>query len=69
MSNGGWILLEVYCERYGERQNTVQKRVHDGIWERGVHYSRATGHESYIHEPSARKWLQEKGKLHETEAT
>lgn len=61
--NGGWITLEAYCEKYNERPNTVQKRVHDGQWQRGVHYSRPTGNEAYVHEANVRALLQEQGKL------
>lgn len=35
----GWITVEEYCEKTGEKAGTIHKRVFDGVWQRGVHYS------------------------------
>lgn len=35
-----WMRTEIFCEEYGQRVNTVQKRVHDGTWPRGEIYSK-----------------------------
>jgi hypothetical protein len=61
----GWIELEAYCEKYGERKNTVHKRVVDGIWPRGEYLSSPSGGVCYVNEPAAREWLLAKGKLKE----
>lgn len=59
----GWITLEAFCEKYGQRANTCQKRVHDGHWPRGEIYSSPSAGRPYIHEERAVAWLKEKGKL------
>lgn len=59
----GWIDLDVYCARYGERKNTVHKRVTDGQWVRGEIYSAPDGGIGFVHEERAQKWLAERGKL------
>jgi hypothetical protein len=59
----GWITVDDWCERYDEPLNTVQKRVQDGTWERGLIYSTPDGGQSYIHEARATKWLEMRGKL------
>lgn len=59
----GWILVEDWCEKYGEQLNTVQKRVTDGHWERGEIYSTPEGGQGYVHEARGRKWLEQRGKL------
>lgn len=59
----GWIELEAYCQKYGERKNTVHKRVTDGTWPRGEFYSSPSGNVAYVHEPRARQWLEQNGKL------
>lgn len=61
----GWIELNAYCEKYGERKNTVHKRVTDGAWPRGEFYSSPSGSVAYVHEPRAREWLRQQGKLPE----
>jgi hypothetical protein len=61
--NGGWIRIEVFCEKHGQRANTVRKRVHDGSWPRGEIYASPEGGQGYIHEARALAWLREKGKL------
>lgn len=61
----GWIELDAYCEKYGERKNTVHKRVTDGTWSRGEFYSSPSGGVSYVNEAAAREWLQQRGKLGE----
>ena len=61
----GWIELDAYCEKYGERKSTVHKRVADGGWARGEHYSAPSGGVGYVNEPAARAWLAERGKLAE----
>jgi hypothetical protein len=53
----GWIELDAYCEKYGERKNTVHKRVADGTWERGVIYASPSGSVTYVHEERAKEWL------------
>lgn len=60
---GPWITIEAYCDKYGERANTIQKRVHDGVWPRGEFYSSPSNGRAYIHEARAVAWLKEKGKL------
>lgn len=59
----GWIELDAYCEKYGERKNTVHKRVTDGTWPRGEFYSSPSGGVSYVNEAAAVEWLQQRGKL------
>jgi predicted DNA-binding transcriptional regulator AlpA len=61
----GWIELNDYCQKYGERRNTVHKRVADGTWPRGEFYSSPSGSVSYVHEARAREWLEQQGKLRE----
>lgn len=61
--NGDWIRMDVFCAKYDQRTNTIQKRVHDGIWKRGEHYSCPDGSMAYIHEGRAVAWLREKGKI------
>jgi hypothetical protein len=59
----GWIEVEAYCAKYGERKNTVHKRVADGTWPRGEFYSTPSGGVGYVHEARAREWLEQQGKL------
>lgn len=61
--NEGWIPLDLFCERYNQRANTCQKRVHDGHWPRGEIYSSPTAGRPFVHEARAVAWLKEKGKL------
>lgn len=63
MNDNAWIRIDDFCTKYSQRQNTVQKRVHDGVWARGVVYANPTGSQGYIHEARAVAWLTEKGKL------
>lgn len=60
----GWIRLEDYCDKYGERRGTVHKRVTDGAWERGVHFAspNGLGGACFVHEERAKAWLDEKGR-------
>lgn len=58
-----WIPLADYCEKYNERRGTIHKRLQDGTWERGVHYSAPSTGEAYVHEQRARTWLEQHGKL------
>lgn len=58
----GWLELEAYCAKYGERKNTVHKRVADGTWIRGEHYSSPSGGTCYVNEAAAAKWLEVRGK-------
>lgn len=60
--DNNWIRIDDFCTKYDQRGNTVQKRVHDGVWERGVIYANPTGAQGYIHEQRAVAWLIEKGK-------
>lgn len=59
----GWLHIKDYCEKYGEKPNTVHKRVADGVWERGEHYSAPDGGECFINEARAAAWLKQRGKL------
>lgn len=59
----GWMPLAEFCVKYGQRPNTLHKRVFDGIWERGVMFSSPTAGTSYVHEPRAVAWLIVKGYL------
>lgn len=59
----GWLDLDAYCQKYGERKNTVHKRVTDGLWERGDIFSSPSGGTCYVHEEKARDWLRMRGKL------
>ncbi len=59
----GWISLEDWCIKHDERKNTVHKRVTDGAWERGVHYSAPDGGQGFIHEARATEWMGLRGKL------
>ncbi len=65
MNTGGWIRIEDFCKKYSQRQNTIQKRVHDGSWERGVIYSCPDGGQGYVHEERAKAWLRARRKLPE----
>lgn len=58
-----WMRIEIFCETYGQRSNTIQKRIHDGIWPRGEFYSNPSGGQGYIHVERALAWLREKGKI------
>jgi hypothetical protein len=55
----GWITIEAYCQKYGERRNTVHARVNTGKWERGVHYSLPDSSSGFVHEARARAWVAE----------
>lgn len=35
----GWISVEEYCASTGEKPAVIHKRVFDGVWQRGVHFS------------------------------
>lgn len=61
--HAGWILLEEFCQKYGQRANTLQKRVHDGHWSRGEIYSCPSGGRTFIHEEKAVDWMKKHGKL------
>lgn len=60
---GGWITAEAWCEKYQDNLNTVQKRVADGLWERGEIYSAPEGGAGFIHELRALRWMELRGKL------
>lgn len=55
--------IEDFCREHDQRQNTIQKRVHDGIWPRGEFYSNPSGGQGYVHVARALAWLKEKGKI------
>lgn len=57
-----WMRLDTFCAKHEQRPNTVQKRVHDGVWERGVIYANPSGGQGYVHEARAVAWLAAKGK-------
>ena len=59
----GWILLDVWCDKYREEASTVHKRVHDNTWARGEIYAAPDGGQVYIHEERARAWLKKRGRL------
>jgi hypothetical protein len=59
----GWMEIDAYCEKYGQRKNTVQKRVHDGTWPRGLMYASPSGGVAYVHVERCNDWLQARGKL------
>jgi len=61
--HGGWIPIDEYCRKYGESSGAIKKRVHDGTWERGVHYANPTGGRAFIHEERAAAWLKSKGRI------
>jgi hypothetical protein len=58
-----WVRMDDFCQRHNQIQGTIQKRVHDGVWERGVLYANPTGGVAYVHEERALAWLKENGKL------
>jgi hypothetical protein len=58
-----WIRADVFCQKYQQDPGTVRKRVHDGVWERGVLYSCPDGDTAYVHEARAVAWLRERNKL------
>ena len=59
----GWMELDAYCEKYGERANTVHKRVTAGQWQRGVEISTPDGGVSFVNIARAEEWLAKRGKL------
>jgi len=59
----GWIPLDQWCEQYGERKNTVLKRITNEVWLRGEVAATPDGGEVFIHEERAKKWLAQKGKM------
>jgi hypothetical protein len=59
----GWISIEDYCAKYGERENTILKRVADDQWERGREVSTPDTGGTYLHEQRAVAWLTRRGKL------
>lgn len=59
----GWMELDAFCEKYGQRKNTVHKRVTDGTWPRGEYYAAPSGSVGYINVAKAEAWLSSKGKL------
>jgi hypothetical protein len=65
INRDGWIELDAFCAKYGERKNTVHKRATDGTWPRGVYYSSPSGGTGFVHEERAVAWLKEHGKLRE----
>jgi hypothetical protein len=60
----GWITVEDYCEQTGEKAATIHKRVFDGVWQRGVHFSvpepRGAG---YINVAAAKAWKDSRSKV------
>lgn len=58
----GWILTSDWCRMTGETANAVRQRVHRGDWQRGVHWSAPDPRRSYVHEPTARAWLEARKK-------
>lgn len=62
-NHDGWIEIDAYCAKYGERKNTVHKRVADGTWPRGEMYSSPSGGVCYVHEERAARWLELRGKI------
>jgi hypothetical protein len=57
----GWVPLAEYCKLTGEKAATVHKRVHDGGWERGVHYSApADTGSGYVNVAAAEAWRKRK---------
>lgn len=63
LDRDGWIELEAYCVKYGERKNTVHKRVADGTWPRGEYYSSPSGGVSYVNEALAAEWLAQRKRV------
>lgn len=59
----GWLELDAFCEKYGERKNTIHKRVTDGVWPRGEYFSSPSGGVCYVNVAKATEWLAERGKL------
>ena len=53
-----WVRIDDFCAKHDQRQNTVQKRVHDGAWPRGEFYANPTSGQGYIHEARAVAWLE-----------
>jgi len=53
----GWISAKDWCDRYGERPNTIHVRVSRGIWKRGVHYSAPDAGRFFVHEARCVEWL------------
>lgn len=62
MNIDGWMTMEAYCEKYGERENTVLKRVTAGQWERGREISTPDGEGTFVHEARAVEWLRLHGR-------
>lgn len=59
----GWMELSAFCEKYGQRANTIHKRVADGVWPRGEFYAAPSGGVGYVNVAKAEEWLSSKGKL------
>jgi hypothetical protein len=52
----GWISVDDYIAKTGESRTTISKRVSDGVWKRGVHYSAPDGQACYVHEARIAEW-------------
>lgn len=63
MTEAGWMPLDEFCETYHQRKNTILKRVHEGIWPRGVIYASPSGGKAFVHVERAAEWLRARGKL------
>jgi hypothetical protein len=60
----GWITVEDYCEQTGDKAANIHKRVFDGIWKRGIHFSvpepRSAG---YVNVAAAQAWEASRAKV------
>lgn len=58
-----WLPLREWCEKYGDSLGAAHKRVADGTWQRGFHYSSPEGHNAFVHERRCKDWMVVRGKL------
>jgi len=65
----GWIPLEVYCEKYGEKKVNVLARVSDGIWPRGEMFAAPDGTMGYVHEQRVLEWRERTGRATQPDQT
>lgn len=55
----GWVPLAHYVHLFPcETANKVHKRVHQGTWQRQVHYASPEGGPAWVNLPAIRLWIE-----------